>query len=137
MAVQSSGSGMADYQPGVCNIGTAERRKRRRVGYAGFAVAVAYVGVVVVAGLPDTALLATVAPLFAGFLGALQDRLRFCAGFAALARYDLSETGGDVHRVTDADAVRRDRRRAVQIVAGAALAAAALTAVLYLAAGLR
>ena len=122
---------MASYQPGVCNIGRDERRKRRVAGVAGFVGAVAYVGVVLWAGLPDRFLLGTFAFLFGGFVGAFQAYFRFCVAFGALARYDLSGSGEGAGTVADAAAVHRDRKRAVQILAYAALSAAAVTAVCY------
>jgi ferric-dicitrate binding protein FerR (iron transport regulator) len=122
---------VTEYQPGVCNIGRDERRKRRVAGVAGFVGAVAYVGVVLWTGLPDRYLLGTFAFLFGGFVGVFQDYFRFCVGFAALARYDLSGSGDEAGTVADAAAVRRDRRRALQILAYAALSAGAVTAVCY------
>ena len=120
---------MAGYQPGVCNIGRDERRKRRVAGIAGFVGAVAYLGVVLWAGLPDRFLLGTFAFLFGGFVGVFQDYFRFCVAFGALARYDLSGSTDESGTVADAAAVRRDRKRAAQILAYAAVAAAAATAV--------
>lgn len=120
---------MAGYQPGVCNIGRDERRKRRVAGVAGFVGAVAYVGVVLWAGLPGRFLLGTFAFLFGGFVGVFQDYFRFCVAFGALARYDLSGSGDDAGSVADAAAVRRDRKRVLQILAYAAVAAAVGTAV--------
>jgi len=124
---------MTEYQPGVCNIGRTEQRKRRNMGLASFAAAVAYLAVFLWLDLPDPYLLGVFAPVFGGFIGILQDHFRFCAGFAAIARYDLAGSGDDAGSVTDADAVRRDRKRAFQIVAYAALAAVVVTAVVYVA----
>lgn len=126
-----SSAPLMEYQPGVCNIGRAERQKRRRLGLLAFLGAGGYVALVVGTGRPDTFLLGAFGFLFGGFLSVLQDRLHFCAGFAALARYDLSESGGAVERVTEREALRQDRFRAVQIVAYAAAAAAVSTAVVY------
>lgn len=111
---------MAGYQPGVCNIGRDERRKRRVAGVAGFVGAVAYVGVVLWAGLPDRFLLGTFAFLFGGFVGVFQDYFRFCVAFGALARYDLSGSGGDVGSVAEREAVRADRKRALTVLVAAA-----------------
>jgi len=122
---------MTEYQPGVCNIGRAQRRKRRAAGALGFLAAAGYVGFALASGWADTALLGAFPFLFGGFVGVVQDRLGFCVGFAALARYDLSGSGGADGRVDDAAAVRRDRLRAVQVLAVAAAAAALATAVIY------
>jgi len=123
---------MTGYQPGVCNIGRDERRARRLAGVAGFVAAVGYVAAALWFDLPNSYLLGVFAPLFGGFVGIFQDYFRFCVGFAALARYDLSGSSGEAGSVTDADALRRDRRRALQILAYAAVAAGLVTAIVSL-----
>ncbi|MBO4247261.1 hypothetical protein IL252_05430 [Halomicrobium sp. IBSBa] len=122
---------MAGYQPGVCNIGRDERRKRRVAGIAGFLGAAAYVAAVLWFGLPERYLLGSFAFLFGGFVGVFQDYFRFCVAFGALARYDLSGSADDAGSVTDAEAVARDRKRAVQILAAAAVSAAVVTGIVY------
>jgi hypothetical protein len=125
---------MAEYTPGVCNIGRSERRTRRLTGLLGLAGGVAVVAAVSVGSFPRVAALAAFPFLLGGFLGILQDRLRFCVAFGALARYQLSDGGPE--RVTDADAVRRDRRRAAQILGYATALAAVTTGLIYLVVGL-
>ena len=122
---------MAEYQPGVCNIGANQRRARRLSAIASFAVAVGITLAVVGGAVPDLSLWATVPFIFGGYVGAFQDYFRFCVAFGALARYDLSGSGGDAGSVSDAEAVRRDRRRAVEVLAYSALAALAVTSVVY------
>jgi hypothetical protein len=131
MSPSSSAVDMAEYQPGQCNIGRVERRKRRVVGVLGVAGTAVYVGWLLATGQPPGRALGTFPLLFAGLLGLLQDRLRFCVGFAALARYDLSGSGGGAGKSTEAELVRRDRMRALQILAYAFVGAAAGTAVVY------
>ncbi|QLH84755.1 hypothetical protein [Halosimplex pelagicum] len=122
---------MSEYRPGVCNIGRDERRKRRTLGAVSFLGAAAYVGVVLGTGRPAGLLLGSFPLLFGGFMGVVQDRMGFCAGFGALARYDLSGSGGDSGSVADAEAVKRDRIKAFQVVAVAAAAAVVTTMVVY------
>ena len=124
---------MAEYQPGVCNIGANQRRARRLSAIGSFAVAV---GIAVAAGVgavPDLSLWAAVPFVFGGYLGALQDYVRFCVAFGALARYDLSGSGGSSGRVDASEAVRADRRRAAKILLLAAGATAATTGLGYVA----
>lgn len=122
---------MSEYRPGVCNIGRDERQKRRTVGIA---TAIAAVGVtlfVLATGRPGTTILWTF-PLWVGaFVGFFQDRLGFCVGFAALARYDLGGSGGGAGTVSEREAVRRDRRRAAEVLGYAVLAALATTAAVF------
>jgi len=122
---------MSEYQPGVCNIGRDERRKRRTTGVLAAVAAVGATLFVFATGRPATMLLWTFPLWFGAFVGFFQDRLGFCVGFGALARYDLSGSGGEAGTVSDAEAVRRDRRRAVEVLVYAGIAALTTTAVVY------
>lgn len=123
---------MADYEPGKCNIGRAERRKRRFVGRLGFALAALVVAAILfVRRLPDGWVLVAVVPLFVGFLGYLQARRSFCVGFAIGGRYDVSEEGADRHRITDEEARQADLRRAVKLQAIALGAAFVVALAVY------
>lgn len=122
---------MTEYQPGVCNIGREERRKRRTAGALSFLAAAAYVGFVLVTGRPGGLLLGAFPFLFGGFIGVVQDRMGFCAAFGALARYDLSGSGGATGRINDEAAVKQDRVKAFQVVTVALAAAVVTTMVVY------
>lgn len=122
---------MTEYQPGTCNIGAQERRRRRMGGTIGFLIAVAYVIAVIIANMPTNYLLGTVFFLFGGFIGYFQARFGFCVGFAVLARYDLSGSGGGRGSISKHTALRRDRRQALKITLYAAVAAVGFTAVMY------
>ena len=111
---------MAEYQPGVCNIGADQRRARRLSGIGSFGIVVAVVVAVALDVVPSVAVWATVPFVFGGWLGVLQDYFQFCAAFGALARYDLSGSGGSVGSVAEREAVRADRKRALVILAAAA-----------------
>ncbi|EMA24020.1 hypothetical protein [Haloarcula amylolytica] len=122
---------MAEYQPGVCNIGADQRRARRLSAVASFAVAIGIALAAAVGAIPGTALLATVPFIFGGFVGAFQDYFRFCVAFGALARYDLSGSGGASGRVDASEAVRADRRQAAKILLLAAVATAVTSGLGY------
>ena len=76
-------TGMAQYQPGTCNIGRAEIRKRYGLAAAAFALAAIASYVILLLGWPGPALLSPFALLLTGFEGFYQGYLKFCAGFAA------------------------------------------------------
>jgi hypothetical protein len=120
-----------EYQPGVCNIGRNERRKRRLAGILGFLGAAGVVAAVVVADLPTSYVLVALPFVAGGLVGLLQDYFGFCIGFAALARYDLSGSDGDAGQITDRDALRQDRQRAVAILSYSILLSVPITAVVY------
>lgn len=125
---------MTEYQPGACNIGHAERRKRYLTGVAGFAAAALLVAAVATVHADRAWLLAAVAPLFVGVLGVLQARARFCVGFAMAGVFDVSASGERRQPAPEAGQ-RADRKRAI-VLSVKALAAATVGALaLYLAAG--
>ena len=107
---------MAEYQPGVCNIGANQRRARRLSAIGSFVVAAVIALAVAVGAVPQLSLWATVPFIFGGYIGAFQDHFRFCVAFGALARYDLSGSGGESGHVDTSEAVRADRRKAAKIL---------------------
>ena len=116
----------AEYEPGVCNIGRAERRARYGFGAVGFGAAAALVAAIPVLSLPDPWLLSSAVPLFGGFIGYYQGRRGFCVRFAMAGVYNVGDDLGPRTEVADAEAARRDRRRAQQLVLRAAVSAAAV-----------
>lgn len=122
---------MSEYQPGTCNIGARERRRRRWLGITGFVLALGLAGVVVYAELDPILALGSFALFFPGFLGLLQDRTSFCAAYAVREQYDFSGSGGDRGAVRDKSAVPKDRVQAVKLVLSATLGAAVLSGATY------
>ncbi|MCG1004455.1 MULTISPECIES: hypothetical protein [Halobacterium] len=125
---------MTEYQPGACNIGHAERRKRYLSGVAGFGAAALLVVAVATLHADPAWLLAAVAPLFVGFLGVVQARAKFCVGFAMAGVYDVSGSG-DSQRPAPEAGQRADRKRAIVLSVAALAAATASALALYVAAG--
>lgn len=102
------------YQPGICNIGSAEIARRRRAGHVGsITTLVALVGLVAMGAPPLTRLVIAI-PAAAAASGYLQARLRFCAGFGSRGIFNFDALG-HIERVVDPDARMRDRRRSNQI----------------------
>lgn len=133
---------MSAYEPGQCNIGPRERRKRRLFGLASLIGGTAYAVAVVAVAWPPVALLGTFVFAVGAAFGLIQARESFCAGFAMTERYDLSSVGGEesdatgdggreAGRVTNAAAVRQDRLRAGRLLVKAVLVAALVTAIVY------
>jgi len=114
----TSPSGMpiagADYQPGVCNIGPQEIRRRRRAGHAGLAASVVLLAILVAVGAPPLARLLVAIPAAVAASGYLQAWLKFCAGFGSRGIFNFGEIG-ETHEVIDAEAHARDRSRSRQI----------------------
>lgn len=106
-------AGMVAYEPGQCNIGPAERSKRRTIGYLGFIAGVVVVVAVPALRLDPLWMLASAAPFYAGFIGILQARSSFCAGFGLAGVYDVSESGEARLDVDDPDARTADKKKAL------------------------
>jgi uncharacterized membrane protein (DUF485 family) len=122
---------MAEYQPGVCNIGESEQRRRYALGALASLATLALVVGVVAFQYPTWYLLASVVPLIGVAEGFFQARFNFCAGFALAGIYDVSADGGERREVTDETDRRADRKRARQIHAYSVGTALAGTVVIY------
>ncbi len=103
-----------EYQPGVCNIGPAEIARRRRAGHLALVVAVVLLAALVATNAPAMFRLLVALPAAGAVSGYLQARWKFCAGFAARGQFNFGPVG-DTGEVTDENAHRRDRRRALWI----------------------
>jgi hypothetical protein len=104
------------YQPGVCNIGPAEIRRRRRSGWIGLAVAVVYLVVAYWLGWPSPWRLIVFLPAGAGASGFLQAAFHFCAGFARRGLFNFGDLGTE-ETVHEAEFRKKDQRKGMQILA--------------------
>lgn len=102
------------YQPGVCNIGPQEIRRRRRAGHAGLAASIVLLAFLVAVGAPPLARLLVAIPAAMAASAYLQAWLKFCAGFGSRGIFNFGEIG-ETHEVIDADAHARDRSTSRQI----------------------
>ena len=116
---------MTNYVPGVCNIGPAEIRRRRRGGLAGGAVTVAGLVAIVALDVPRPFRLVLAIPAGMSAVGFLQARFHFCAAFGMLGVFNLGDDLGRQESVAEAADRREDRRKAAVILALSALVGAA------------
>lgn len=119
------------YQPGVCNIGPAEIRRRRQAGWIGLVSAVALAIILVALGAPSIVRLLVAIPAAAAISGFLQARLHFCAGFGMAGVQNLGELGAR-QRVEDDAARAADRRKALKIHAVSILGGLAIALILVI-----
>ncbi len=119
----------AVYQPGVCNIGPAEIRKRRASGWVGLAVAVGFLVLAFALGWAAPWRLLVALPVFLSAQGFLQAAFHFCVGFATRGLYNFGELGAE-ENVQDAEFRRKDQRKAalISLLAFAIAAVVALIA---------
>ncbi len=120
------------YVPGVCNIGPAERRKRRRLGWGGLVVVLVALVAFPLFGTPDVLRLLIAVPAAAGANGFLQSAMHFCVGFAMRGLYNLGTTLGTEESVMDASQRRADQKKGAQIMLYSLLIAAAVVLIAVL-----
>jgi hypothetical protein len=103
-----------EYQPGVCNIGPAEIKRRRRTGHVGLAATLGLFALLLAVDAPAMARLVVAVPAAVSASGYLQGALKFCAGYGQLGVFNFGEAGTRI-AVADQAARAADRRRARQI----------------------
>ena len=104
----------AAYQPGVCNIGPDEIRRRRRSGHIGAISAIGLFAVLVAVGAPPITRALVGLPAVIAASGYLQAHLRFCAGFGQVGVFNFGDVGVTEH-VVDEQARAKDKAKARQI----------------------
>ena len=121
----------AEYQPGVCNIGPAEIRRRRMSGWVGLAVAVGFLILAFALGWAAPWRLLVALPVFLSAQGFLQAAFHFCVGFASRGLYNFGALGSE-ETVHEAEFRRKDQRKALLITVLAFAIAAVVAVVAYL-----
>jgi len=101
-----------EYEPGVCNIGPAQQRRRLLLGLGSLLFAIGLVAAVVATDWPRWTLLTATFPLYGAAMGYFQYRERFCVGFAGIGVFDV---GDGTNQVLDEAALAADRKRAVRL----------------------
>ncbi len=123
---------MAEYKPGVCNIGKDEIRKRYAFGAAGLAIAAVLVYLLVSWGMPKPYLLLSFIPLVMAFEGFYQGYFGFCVGYATKGIFDLGGSGGGYGEVKDKESHRTDMGRAKTITIYAVVSSLLVAIIVYL-----
>ena len=118
--------------PGACNIGREEIARRRAAAVAGLLATIGTAAVLLATGAPDPLRLLVAVPAAGTTIAALQVRNRFCVAYAAQGVYNVAGKAGEITRVADHDALRRDRLRAARMVLAGAAAGLAATVALVL-----
>lgn len=131
---------MSGYEPGVCNVGRPQRRRRWAYAGVGFGAAALYLAGYAVGLVPGEVLVGVFVPLTVGFEWALQAYTAFCVRLALVGRYDFRGDGADdggtgddrgtgsAGAVDDPGARREDRVEAARITGVAVLLGAVATA---------
>jgi hypothetical protein len=104
------------YIPGVCNIGPAERARRRQTGYIALLTSIILMVTLVTIGAPRAWRFLLVLPLSGAAIGFLQDRFHFCIGFGLKGLYNVINSAGITDSVSQVEYRAKDRKKAVSIV---------------------
>jgi hypothetical protein len=109
------------YVPGVCNIGEAEIRKRKRIGWAWLIATIMIFAVFMIPGVPRSWRLVLILTSTISASGFLQARMRFCAYFGALGIFNFGDDFSKKDTVQQAEFRAKDRRKALQIITYSAI----------------
>lgn len=122
----------SEYQPGVCNIGKNEIRKRYSLAVIGFVITAAIVSLVILSNSPRLWLLVSFISLFLGFEGFYQGYFHFCAGFASAGISDFTGSGGSKRKVNNSEFHKKDMQKAMQIHLYSFVSSVILVTIIYL-----
>jgi hypothetical protein len=115
-----------NYIPGVCNIGPAERARRKQWGIICVVTYILVLTVLIVLHAPRMYRLALIVPAFGALLGFLQDYLHFCVGFGLRGLYNVLRSVGNTDTVDSRKFRAQDRQKALQIISVSLIASIAL-----------
>jgi hypothetical protein len=119
------------YIPGVCNIGRAEIKLRKIVGWIALATTVALWAALAAVGASAVWRLVLFVPATVAAIGFLQAAWHFCANFGLRGVLNFGPNVGKTDTVEQAEFRRQDRRKALQIIGLSLLAGAAVAAAAY------
>jgi hypothetical protein len=122
----------SQYQPGVCNIGGAEVKRRRQVAKLGAVLFLIYAVYLLISGRSASTAWVAFLPAMIAAVGYVQSRKKFCFAFGLMGTFNFVELG-KMSKVVSSEALAADRRQAIKIIAqsiGLALVATLLLAAL-------
>jgi hypothetical protein len=119
------------YIPGVCNIGRAEVRQRKVLGWVMLVVTAGLWIAFSVFGVSKVWRLALFVPASLAATGFLQAACHFCATFGVLGVSNFRPHVGKTDTVEQAEFRRQDRRTAAKIIALSLLAGGVVAAAAY------
>lgn len=122
---------MAEYIPGVCNIGPAEIANRRKIGLTWMAVSIGIAALLFYFRTPEWTRLFIFLPATIAFSGLYQAKAHFCAGYGMSGLYNVANSLGKSDTVTQAEFRKKDKAKAQQIFILSLLSAAFVAIGLY------
>jgi hypothetical protein len=104
-----------EYTPGVCNIGPAERARRRQTGIIATIVTIVLLVILVATDASPYWRLILFLPATIAASGFLQDAFHFCAAFGVRGIYNVVNSAGITDNVDLEEYRRKDRNKALMI----------------------
>jgi len=120
---------MPEYQPGSCNIGGPEVRRRKISAFIGSVFSVAFYVFAFSIHAPKGVRALVFFPMVLATIGWYQSRRKFCLAYGWSGVFNFGNLG-EVSRVQDPTQRAADRAQALKMLAGAT-AVAALLALLF------
>lgn len=109
------------YIPGVCNIGPAEIRNRRRTGLISVGMGIVLTLALFAIGAPKITRVIIFLPFAIGASALIQAQLHFCAGFGAAGLFNFSDEVGQTESVSQAAYRAKDKKKSTQITVAAVI----------------
>ncbi len=103
------------YQPGVCNIGPEEIKKRINAGHFGSILTILLLIIFILADVPKGYRLLIAIPAMMAASGYIQASMRFCAYFGLASVFNFNKLGYQT-KVEDQHYQTLDKRKAYQII---------------------
>jgi hypothetical protein len=118
------------YQPGVCNIGAGEIRRRQIVAAIGFLLTAFSSFGLVANHSGRSARFSVFVPALVFAIGWIQSRRRFCLAFGLLGTFNFGKIG-QLAKVANKEDKAADRATAISILTQSIILAAAITGLIY------
>lgn len=103
------------YQPGVCNIGPEEIKRRINAGHFGAILTILLLIIFILADVPKGYRLLIAIPAMMSAIGYIQASMRFCAHFGLNSIFNFSKLGEHT-KIEDKNFQLLDKRKAYQII---------------------
>lgn len=121
----------SNYQPGVCNIGPGEIRRRQSVAAIGAVLTIALAFFLISGHHPKASRASIFIPAMIFAVGWIQSRRKFCLAFGFMGTFNFGKLG-ELSKVADKDDLARDRATALSILSQAIVLAIAITGLVLL-----
>ena len=105
----------SQYQPGVCNIGGPEVKRRKQVFQLGSVVFLALSLYFVISGAAASSAFVAMFPAILAAVGYVQSRKKFCFAFGLLGTFNFAELG-KLSKVASKEEISADRKQALIVI---------------------